>query len=397
MSSLNNIINKSGRHKKQAGLLLAAALLIQGCAGVGKTDKNNPAKNPKTESSMSQSNLAESNRSQQESNPSAGQNAKISENGSMQQLEMYAMDTYMQLYAYGDQSVEALQEAKNEIERLDALLAAQKSGSELAKINEAGGGKVSEDTAYLIEQSKKLHEETGGKFEIAIYPVQQLWGFSTKQYRVPSESEIQEKLPLADTDAIRIDTDTRNVTFEKKGMEIELGAIAKGYTSAKVMQIFEKYGVNGMVNLGGNVQAHGKKPDGSLWRIGIRVPKFGQENSYVGILETENDAVITSGSSERFFVENNITYHHILDPATGYPANSGLLSATIIEKDGTRADGLSTSMFIFGKDKAIEFWRAHADEFQMILIDDNDQIYATEGLKGNFESDHKIEWIAKAP
>ena len=214
---------------------------------------------------------------------------------------------------------------------------------------------------------------------------------------MPSESEIQEKLPLADTDAIRIDTDTRNVTFEKKGMEIELGAIAKGYTSAKVMQIFEKYGVNGMVNLGGNVQAHGKKPDGSLWRIGIRVPKYGQENSYVGILETENDAVITSGSSERFFVENNITYHHILDPATGYPANSGLLSATIIEKDGTRADGLSTSMFIFGKDKAIEFWRAHADEFQMILIDDNDQIYATEGLKGNFKSDHKIEWIAKAP
>ena len=152
MSSLNNIINKSGRHKKQAGLLLAATLLIQGCAGVGKTDKNNPAKNPKTESSMSQSNLAESNRSQQESNPSAGQNAKISENGSMQQLEMYAMDTYMQLYAYGDQSVEALQEAKNEIERLDALLAAQKSGSELVKINEAGGGKDREDTAYLIEQ-----------------------------------------------------------------------------------------------------------------------------------------------------------------------------------------------------------------------------------------------------
>ncbi len=151
------------------------------------------------------------------------------------------------------------------------------------------------------------------------------------------------------------------------------------------MQVFRDQGVtSGIVSLGGNVQALGHKPDGSNWRVAIQDPRDQSENFLV--LEIAEQAVITSGGYQRYFEEDGKTYHHIIDPRTGYPADSGVLSMTIVSADGTLADGLSTSLFIMGPEKAEEYWRAHSDEFDAVWMTDDGSVYLTKGLENCYES-----------
>ena len=177
-------------------------------------------------------------------------------------------------------------------------------------------------------------------------------------------------------------------------MKIDLGGIAKGYTSARIRDIFKKNGIeSGLVNLGGNVQALGTKTDGNNWRVAVQSPDDTED--YLGVLSIRDKAVITSGGYERYFEQDGVTYHHIIDPKTGYPAESGLSSVTIVSDDGTLADGLSTALFIMGKDKAESFWRAHSDKFEAVLVTDDGTIYVTEGLKGSFTTERTMEVITK--
>ena len=147
-----------------------------------------------------------------------------------------------------------------------------------------------------------------------------------------------------------------------------------------------------MVSLGGNIQAIGTKPDGISWKVGIRDPKGGQQD-YIGVLSVENQAVVTSGGYERYFEENGETYIHIINPRTGYPADGDLLSVTIVSKDGTLADGMSTALYIMGYEKACQFWRQHREEFNVILVTDDGKIHISENLKGNFQTEWELEMI----
>lgn len=308
--------------------------------------------------------------------------------------DIFAMDTYMTVTAYGQEAEAAVDAAIAEIERLDALLSTGNDDSEIAKLNAAGSGQLSEDAAALVERALVLGRETDGAFDIAIYPVMEAWGFTSQNYAVPTETELDELLDLADISLIDFDSETSEVSFRKTGVRIDLGGIAKGFTSARIMDIFREYGIeSGMVDLGGNVQVMGSKTDGSPWRVAIQSPD--DENGYLGILSTENRAVITSGGYERYFEQDGVVYHHIIDPATGYPADSGLVSVTIVSADGTLADGLSTSLFIMGKDKAVDYWRAHSEEFDMILLDDEGILYISEGIEDAFISESEIQIIEK--
>ncbi len=313
--------------------------------------------------------------------------------------DFYAMDTVLTLTAYGDGAAEGITKAGEEIERLDALLSTARKESEVASINAASmetEGEMfalSEDSIALLTASLYLNEETGGAFDITIYPLMQLWGFPTKEYRVPSDDEIAGTLALVGSDRISFDPEEGEMSFPMKGMEIDFGGIAKGYAAERILQIFRDAGItSGLVSLGGNVQTLGTKPDGSPWKIAIQNP-YGEEN-YLGVLQAADKAVVTSGGYERYFEENGKRYHHILDPATGCPADSGLLSVTIINDDGMMADGLSTALFVMGEEKAVEFWRNHADEFQMVLYTSDDRLLASPGLRDCFTSDNTIEWIA---
>lgn len=308
--------------------------------------------------------------------------------------DVFAMDTYMTVKAYGSNGDAAVDAAVDEINRLDALLSTGKKDSEIGQINANNGGQLSEDGAVLMERSLELYKSTNGAFDVAIYPVMKAWGFTDGNYQVPDADTLKATLELVDPSLIDYDKETSTVSFKKDGVQIDLGGIAKGYTSSRIMDIYKEKGVtSGLVNLGGNAQVFGTKPDGSLWRVAVQSPD--SEDEYLGVLETKDKAIITSGGYERYFEKDGVTYHHIIDPSTGYPADNGLISVTIVSADGTLADGLSTSLFVMGKDKATNYWKAHSDEFDMILLTDDEKLYVSEGIKDSFTSDREFEIVEK--
>ncbi len=309
--------------------------------------------------------------------------------------QIFAMDTVMTITAYGEKAGEALSAAEQEIERLDGLFSVGEDTSDIAVLNRDKKAVVSEDTLYLLQRSRELWESTEGALNIGIYPLMEAWGFTTGEYRIPEESEIAALLQHLDIEEIRWDSETREVTIPET-MGVDLGAIAKGYTSGRLMDIFAARGVtSAVVSLGGNVQALGTKPDGSSWRVAIEDPFESEDSSYAGILEIADKAVITSGAYERYFEENGKRYHHILDPSTGYPAENGLASVTIVSAAGTLADGLSTALFVMGKEGAEAYWQAHGEDFDMILIEEDGTMTVTEGIKDSFTSDWAYSVLEK--
>lgn len=308
--------------------------------------------------------------------------------------EFFAMDTYMEVNAYGDNGEKAVDKAEKEVNKLDSILSTGKSTSEISKLNKNKKQVVSANTMSLIKESIKISKATNGAFNPTIYPLMELWGFTTKNYYVPKDNEIKPLLNHMDIDSIKIDESKNEVSFIDSNMKIDLGAIAKGYTSSKIIDIFKDNNIkSGMVTLGGNVQVLGKKPDGSLWKVGIQNP-IG-EDEYLGVLQTSDKAVITSGGYERNFTKNGRTYHHILDPSNGYPANNGLTSVTIISSDGTLADALSTSLFVMGKDKAIDFYKKSNYNFDFILYTSDNKLIISDGIEDIFSSDLDIKVVNK--
>lgn len=308
--------------------------------------------------------------------------------------EFFAMDTYMEVDAYGNNGEKAVAKAEKEVNKLDSILSTGKSTSEISKLNKNKKQVVSADTMSLIKESVIISKETNSAFNPTIYPLMELWGFTTKNYYVPKDNEIKPLLNHMDIDNIKIDESKNEVSFKDNKMKIDLGAIAKGYTSSKIIDIFKDNNIkSGMVTLGGNVQVLGKKPDGSLWKVGIQNP-IG-EDEYLGVLQTSDKAVITSGGYERNFTKNGKTYHHILDPSNGYSANNGLTSVTIISSDGTLADALSTSLFVMGKDKAIDFYKKSNYNFDFILYTSNDKLIISDGIEDIFSSDLDIKVVNK--
>ena len=291
------------------------------------------------------------------------------------------MDTEMTLTAYGSNRAEALAAARDEVLRLNDLFSVGLPGSDISRANRDGSVVMSEDTETLVRDSLALYEATGGLFDITIYPIMDLWGFTTQEFRVPPAEELAEALKRVGSDRLSFSENEHTLTLGE-GQAIDLGAIAKGYTSARIMEIFREHGVtSAMVSLGGNIQCLGTKPDGSAWRIGIQDPVSARGET-VAKLHITDLAVITSGSYERYFTdkETGRTYHHIIDPRTGESAESGLTSVTIVCEDGALADGLSTSLFIMGLDEAFRFWQSGVYDFEALFIDENGKIYITPGL-----------------
>lgn len=320
------------------------------------------------------------------------------------QKQLFAMDTYMEFTAYGKNSEKAVDAAIEEVQKLDAMLSAENSKSEVYALNEQGNLQATDDLAELILRGKEIYQETDGLFDDTIYPVMKLWGFPTGNYHVPTAAEVQKKLALVDGNKVEIqtrDSDEKGRDSKEKtkfvtlgaDQQIDFGGIAKGYTGQKLAELFQEYGVSSaLVSLGGNIQAIGTKPDGSSWKVGIRDPKGGQQD-YIGVLSVENQAVITSGGYERYFEEDGKTYIHIINPRTGYPADGDLLSVTIVSRDGTLADGMSTALYIMGYEKACQFWRQHREGFNVILVTDDGKIHISENLKENFQTECDLEMI----
>ena len=295
----------------------------------------------------------------------------------------FAMDTYMSITAYGEGAEEGVERARTRILELDGLWSVTDEGSDIYALNHSRGQgtAVSADTASLLEFAADMSNRTGGALNIAIYPVLRAWGFTGDAYRVPSRDEIQELLPLT-RGSIAIAGDA--VTLDA-GMMIDLGAVGKGRAGDAAADILRDCGVaSALLDLGGNIQAVGARPDGGPWRLGILDPD-GAGN--VGVLRVADAAVVTSGSYERYFTaEDGTRYGHIIDPDTGCPVDNELLSVTVIAREGALCDALSTSLFVMGLDEAIEHWRRYGD-FDMVIITRDGEIFLTEGIRDSFTLD----------
>lgn len=296
--------------------------------------------------------------------------------------DMFAMDTYFALKAYGSEAETALELCEAKVLELEAALSVTKADSDVSKYNNRESRMVGWDAYTLVEKALELCEETDGALDITLYPVQQAWGFTTDSKRVPSQEELKELLKKVDY--------KRLIPFAPGGcpiigmgeQQMDLGAVAKGYTGDCLLDILKEQGVtSAMLDLGGNVQVLGSKPDGSPWKVAVRNPM--DTGAEIGVLTVADKAVITSGSYERYFEENGKRYWHILDPRTGYPADTGLVSVTVVGDTGVRCDGLSTALFVMGKEEAVEFWR-NAGDFEMLLVTEDGELYITEGLQENF-------------
>ncbi|MCC8141180.1 MAG: FAD:protein FMN transferase [Lachnospiraceae bacterium] len=308
--------------------------------------------------------------------------------GSEYTKTIFAMDTYMTLTAYGEQAQEAVDAGVAEIERLDEIFSTGDENSEIYAINAAGGGELSEETAMLIQRSLEIYEKTGGIFDISIYPVMKLWGFTSGDYKVPDAAELEQTLALVNAgDLTLTEQDGETVLSMEEGMEIDLGGIVKGYADDRVAEIFAEYGIeDAIINLGGDVHVMGNRPDGTGWRVGIQDPE--DSDGFLGGLTLTDCSVVTSGGYERYFEdeETGVRYHHIIDPRTGASANNGLISVSVVSTDGTLADALSTTLFILGSDDAVEYCESFSDSdgFDALLMTEDREIYITEDLAEYF-------------
>lgn len=301
---------------------------------------------------------------------------------------VFAMDTYMQLDVYG--SRECLDKLKSEIQRLDGLLSSTDEKSDIYRVNQGGSAQVSDDTERLVKRSLELCEQTNGSLDITVYPIVEKWGFISQNYTIPSKDELDAL--LKNTGYGRIKADGKKITVPS-GFKLDLGAVAKGYAADRSKEILNDAGVgSALLNLGGTVLAHGKKPDGENWKVGVTDPK--NTDGYMGVIECADKTVVTSGNYERYFEQNGKRYCHIIDPKTGYPADNGVTSVTVISDDGTKNDALSTALFVMGVDKAKEYIKTDGS-FDCIILTEDNKAFITEGLKDSFSlknSDYELEF-----
>ena len=305
--------------------------------------------------------------------------------------EFFAMDTYMSITATGGEVEAALQEAQQAVFAMERRLSATDGKSEIAQLNTVGSRALSEDTAALLVRALALAKECDGAFDPTVRPLMELWGFTTEEYYVPTEEEINAVASLTGWEKVQLDG--MDVVLAP-GQMLDLGGIAKGWASETVCGILREHGVeNALLYLGGSVQTLGTKADGSLWRVGVQNPDGSDE--HLGVLRVGECAVVSSGGYQRFFESDGVRYHHILDPQTGYPANAGLASVTVVCADAVAADAYSTALFVMGRERALDFWRERSAAFDLVLCTESGELYITEGLAGAFSSSFPYEVVRK--
>ena len=315
--------------------------------------------------------------------------------------QIFSMDTVMGLTAYGENGEAGLAAAQNVINALDAMLDPEIEGSKTWSINHAGsaGTLVTGQVAEMLSTAGTVYTRSGGALDLTVYPLVKAWGFIDGAYRVPSDAEITSLLKNVGFDKLTMsamsDSDSYLVTLPD-GAELSFASVAKGCAAKYAAQAMAAEGVeSAIISLGGNVQTLGTKPDGTDWAIAVQDPE--DSNSYAGVLSVGEAAVVTSGGYQRYFTAADGTvYQHIIDPDTGRPAESDLLSVTIICSDGTLADALSTALYTLGESGAVNYYETWGG-FDMVLITADGRIVISAGVRDRFEvsGGRSVEYVRR--
>ena len=323
---------------------------------------------------------------------------------------VFAMDTVMNLAVYDAPAGPVSGEFQAQVDalyRYENLFSTTKEGSDVHNLNANCGEivEVSYETADLLRKALALCEKTGGALDITAYPAVKEWGFTTGDYRVVGEDERAELAGHIDYTRVELLGDYTAlpegmteesmqgmVNYEEhldkgelvripEGMQLDLGAVAKGYAGDRMVEALAYYQCHALLNLGqSTIAAIGTNPYGDPWRIGIQDP---HGESYLGVLELSDQSMGSSGNYQRFFEENGVKYGHIIDPETAAPVHNDLAGVTVVADSALYCDGLSTALFVMGLDKASDFWREYRD-FEAIFIEEDGTVTVTAGLRDDF-------------
>lgn len=314
----------------------------------------------------------------------------VSNNLGVYDENIFALDTIITFKVLGNRTAKkAMGKAIERIHEIEDYMSASKEDSDIFKINASAGERVievHEDTFYVIKKGLEYGRLSEGIFDITIGPIVKLWNITSDNPKVPSKDDIENKLSYVDYRKVIIDEDNKSVFLEDKGMEIDLGAIAKGYAADEAARILKEAGVkHALLNLGGNVLVIGGKSDESPWRIGLQDPRVEETgHEHFSIVEVKDKTIVSSGDYERYMVdiyeETGIRYHHIFNPKTGYPAESDLMTCSIIEDSSIDADTLSTILFIMGHEQGFKFIEG-LEGVEAIAVTLEKDVYTTPGLR----------------
>ncbi len=267
----------------------------------------------------------------------------------------FYFDTTIQMKITHENAEELIRQSFELCKELELIFSRTNLESELYLLNHRSENtiEVSDHLAYVINLGLEYSEKTEGVFDITIGPVSELWDFKSENPQLPSDTDIKEALLKVDYRKVRIDGNT--VTFDSKDTMLDLGAVAKGYAADCVKGFLISCGVeSGFINMGGNVQTIGRKPDGTLWNVGIQKP-FAERGTVLETVEVDNESVVSAGIYERYFEFDEKQYYHILDPRTGYPVKTDLNQVTIVCDESALGDVLSTSCLLLGEERAKAF------------------------------------------
>ena len=295
----------------------------------------------------------------------------------------------IQLYDSTDYNL--LTECFSVIDKYEKIFSRTLNGSEVYQINQASADRANPQTSFtisnelkdILEFSLSYGAHSTGALDVSIAPLSSLWDFSNPEHKttVPSGDAIATAQSLVNYKNISLEGNT--LTFAKKGMQLELGAVAKGYIADRVKEFLVSRGVtSAVINLGGNILLVGEKPEGAAFNIGIQKPFEDRDAVVVAISELKDCSMVSSGIYERYFydTEGNF-YHHILDPATGYPCDTGLLQVTIISKDSATGDALSTACFALGLEKGMDLIHSLPDVYAVFLTSDGKMHFSNSFLE----------------
>jgi len=314
------------------------------------------------------------------------------------------MGTVCTINAYSDGTAQLYDDLFARLQKIENDFSVNISTSQVSAVNAAAGARavsVSPDVLYVVRTALMYAKLTGGAFDPTVGPLVKIWGINTDHARVPSKDEITRALALINWRDVAVTENpdgSGTVMLRRPGMSLDLGGIVKGYAADELTAMLKARNVKrAVVDLGGNIYVYGTKKDGSPWKVGVKDPSAPDGDPAL-VLSLSNSTVVTSGVYERFFIQDGVRYHHILDTKTGYPARTGLLSSTIVCESSIAADALSTSVFVLGETngmallKQIEDGRVQGAEFTQIpglharvsavFISENGSVSASKSLEG---------------
>lgn len=291
------------------------------------------------------------------------------------------LGTVCSINLYDDGTVELYSQMFQRLKEIEQVFSVNLAASNLSQVNQAAGiapVAVPEEVILVLQKALDIAEATGGAFDPTIGPLVKLWGIGSDNSQVPSQEAIHKAMALVDYRLVEIDPQLGTVYLPKQGMALDLGGIAKGYAADQLVVMAQEAGVErGIIDLGGNIYAYGTKADGSTWRVGVKDPASPAGTPALA-LAVKNRSVVTSGMYERFFEQEGIRYHHILNPATGFPVWNDIQSVTIVSESSLLADALSTSVFVLGREKGLQL--LESQDAEGVIIGEDNLVYPTSGI-----------------